>query len=144
MTRGYTLAAARALPADPALTFVYVSGEGTDSTGRGRSMWARVKGRTENELLAMDFHAYMFRPGYIQAMHGATSKTPLYRWLYRVGSWLYPVLRRVIPGHVTTTENVGRAMLEVTGWQGSGEHVLDSARINLAAWASGTEGGSTS
>jgi uncharacterized protein YbjT (DUF2867 family) len=67
----YTLAAARALPASPSLTFIYVSGEGTDSTERGRSMWARVKGRTENALLAMPFHAYMFRPGYIQSLHGA-------------------------------------------------------------------------
>lgn len=133
VTHDFTLAAARALPVNPALTFVYVSGEGADSTESGRSMWARVKGRTENELLAMDFHAYMFRPGYIQALHGATSRTALYRWLYRAGSWLYPVLRRVVPGHVTTTENVGRAMIAVTGWQGSGDHVLGSARINHAA-----------
>jgi uncharacterized protein YbjT (DUF2867 family) len=66
ITYEYTLAAARALPTNPSLTFIYVSGEGTDNTQRGRSMWARVKGRTENELLAMPFHAYMFRPGYIQ------------------------------------------------------------------------------
>lgn len=108
ITYDYTLAAARALPANPSLTFTYVSGEGTDSTERGRSMWARVKGRTENALLAMPFHVYLFRPGYIQPLHGATSKTPAYRWLYVVASWLYPLLRRLMPKHVTTTENLGR------------------------------------
>ncbi|MGW1888191.1 NAD(P)H-binding protein [Streptomyces sp. NPDC001970] len=133
ITYDHTLAAARALPANPSLTFVYVSGEGTDSTESGRSMWARVKGRTENELLAMPFHAYMFRPGYIQPMHGATSRTPLYRWLYVGVSWLYPLLRRVSPGHVTTTENLGRAMLVVAGRGGAGEHVLYSPEINRAA-----------
>src|SRR6185295_7991990 len=81
ITHGYTLAAAHALPQSPAVTFVYVSGEGTDSTERGRSMWARVKGRTENELLAMPFRAYMFRPAYIQPVHGVVSRTAWVRWL---------------------------------------------------------------
>ncbi len=85
VTYDYTLAAARALhAANPSLTFVYVSGEGTDSTGRSRRMWARVKGRTENDLLAMPMHAYMFRPGYIQPLNGASSRTPVYRAVYRV------------------------------------------------------------
>ncbi|MEN8653819.1 hypothetical protein ABCR94_25245 [Streptomyces sp. 21So2-11] len=110
----------------------------TDSTERGRSMWARVKGRTENVLLAMDFQAYMFRPGYIQAMHGAKPKTPAYRWMYVAASWLYPVLRRVIPTHVTTTENLGRAMLAIAGREGAGgtgagEHILYSPEINRLA-----------
>lgn len=135
ITCTYTLAAARALAArSPGLTFVYVSGEGTDSTERGRSVWARVKGRTENELLAMDgIHAYMFRPGYIRPMHGATSRTPWYRWMYRGTSWLYPALRRLIPKHVTTTDALGRAMIAVAGRQGGGEHVLHSTEINRAA-----------
>jgi uncharacterized protein YbjT (DUF2867 family) len=133
ITHDTTLAAARALPANPALTFTYVSGEGTDSSERGRSMWARVKGRTENELLAMPFHAYMFRPAYIQAMHGATSKTPAYRWLYVAVSWLYPLLQRLLPKHVTTTENLGRAMLAVAGRGGAGERILYSPDINRAA-----------
>ena len=137
ITYDYTLAAARALPANPELTFIYVSGEGTDSTERGLSMWARVKGRTENDLLAMPFHAYMFRPGYIQPLHGVTSKTPTYRWLYVGMSWLYPLVRRLLPKHVTTTENLGRAMLAVAGWGGAGEHILYSPEINRAA-AEGT------
>ncbi|MCX4725386.1 NAD(P)H-binding protein [Streptomyces sp. NBC_01306] len=133
VTYDYTLAAARALPDNPGLTFVYVSGAGTDSTERGRSMWARVKGRTENELRAMPFHAYMFRPGYIQSSRGGVSKTPAYRWMYAAISWLYPLLRRVIPHHVTTTESVARAMIAVAGQQGAGEPVLDSAEINRVA-----------
>jgi uncharacterized protein YbjT (DUF2867 family) len=133
ITYEYTLAAARALPTNPSLTFIYVSGEGTDNTQRGRSMWARVKGRTENELLAMPFHAYMFRPGYIQPLHGATSKTPAYRWLYVGMSWLYPLLRRLVPKYVTTTENLGRAMLAVANRGGTGERILHSPEINRAA-----------
>ncbi|MFC8670213.1 hypothetical protein [Streptomyces sp. NPDC057199] len=77
VTHDCTLAAARAIGANsPGLTFTYVSGEGTDSTQTGRSMWARVKGRTENELLAMPFHAYMFRPGYIQPRGASSPRHP--------------------------------------------------------------------
>ena len=131
VTYGYTLAAARALQAaNSELTFVYVSGEGTDSTGRSRQMWARVKGRTENALLAMPMHAYMFRPGYIQPVGGATSRTPGYRVLYRVTASLYPLLRRAFPRHVTTTDAVGHAMLAVTRLKGAGPTVLHSADIN--------------
>lgn len=132
ITHDYTLAAARVVGADnPSLTFTYVSGEGTDSTESGRSMWARVKGRTENELLAMPFHAYMFRPGYIQPRNGAVSKTPAYRVMYRItGTWLYPVLRRLVPRHVTTTEHLGRAMIAVVALEGTGPTVLDSPEIN--------------
>ncbi|MER5453071.1 epimerase, partial [Streptomyces sp. NPDC002764] len=83
ITYDYTLAAARAVSVSGEdLTFSYVSGVGTDSTERGRSMWARVKGRTENELLAMPFHAYMFRPGFIQPRNGAASRVTTFRYLY--------------------------------------------------------------
>lgn len=133
ITYAYTLAAARALPADPQLTFVYVSGEGTDSTEGGRRMWARVKGRTENELLAMPFHGYMFRPGFILASHGEQSRTPAYRWLYTLLPRLYPLLRRVAPRYVTTTENIGLAMLTVAGRAGAGPHILRSPDINQVA-----------
>ena len=68
---------------DPGMTFVFVSGTGTDSSERGRIMWARVKGRTENALLALPFKAaYMFRPAYIQPLDGIQSRTRLYRVLY--------------------------------------------------------------
>jgi uncharacterized protein YbjT (DUF2867 family) len=131
VTYDYTLSAARTVAAgNPELTFVYVSGAGTDSTEHGRSAWARVKGRTENALLAMDMRAYMFRPGWIQPVHGETSRTRWYRLAYAMGSWLYPVLRRVASGHVTTTERLGRAMLAVVRLDGGGPHILHSPEIN--------------
>lgn len=114
VTHDLTLAVARPLAAaNPDLTFVYVSGEGTDSTEQGRSMWARVKGKTENDLLQLPFHAYMFRPGIIQPAPGVPSKTRLYRVLYAVTAPLIPLLRRVAPNLVVTTEDLGRAMIAV-------------------------------
>lgn len=131
ITYDCTLAAARTVAAgNPGLTFTYVSGEGTDSTEAGRSGWARVKGRTENALLAMDMRAYMFRPGWIQPLHGERSRTGWYRTMYAAASWLYPVVRRVAPGHVTTTQALGRAMLAVVGLEGAGPHILHSPEIN--------------
>ncbi|MFJ2395452.1 NAD(P)H-binding protein [Streptomyces sp. NPDC087843] len=131
ITYDFTLAAARAVSVNnPELTFTYVSGEGTDSTESGRSMWARVKGRTENALLAMPFHAYLFRPGYIQPRNGAVSRTSGYRLMYRLTSWLYPVLRRLVPKYVTTTEHLGRAMIAVVALKGGGPSVLHSSEIN--------------
>ncbi|WP_454725562.1 MULTISPECIES: NAD(P)H-binding protein [Cupriavidus] len=110
-----TLAAAQVLARlNPRMTFVYVSGAGTDSTEQGRSMWARVKGRTENALLKLPFKAaYMFRPGAIQPLHGIRSKTAAYRIPYLLLGPVLPLLRRLFPAHVTTTEQVGRAMLVV-------------------------------
>ncbi|MEV6175049.1 NAD(P)H-binding protein [Streptomyces sp. NPDC051954] len=131
VTFDYTLAAAQVVGAgNPDLTFVYVSGQGTDSTEKGRAMWARVKGRTENALLAMDFHAYMFRPGFIQPRHGEVSRTGSYRVMYRLISWAFPLLRRLAPRHTTTTEHLGCAMLAVVGQQGAGPKVLDNEDIN--------------
>jgi len=114
VTYDFTLAAARALAAENAgMTFIYVSGVGTDSSEKGRSMWARVKGATENALLAMPFRAaYMFRPGYIQPLHGIKSKTSWYAAMYAVVKPLYPALRGVFGRkYFTTTEELGRAML---------------------------------
>ncbi|MFC9843806.1 NAD(P)H-binding protein [Streptomyces sp. NPDC060223] len=130
ITYTYTLAAARVVAADnPHLTFVYVSGEGTDSTEQGRMTWARVKGRTENALLAMDMRAYAFRPGWIQPVHGETSGTGWYRLLYRLTSWLYPLLRRLAPRYVTSTEEMGRAMIAVARLDGAGPRVLRTRQI---------------
>ncbi|MFC4031134.1 NAD-dependent epimerase/dehydratase family protein [Streptomyces polygonati] len=131
VTYDYALAAARTVAAgNPELTFTYVSGEGTDSSEGGRSAWARIKGRTENALLSMDMRAYMFRPGWIQPVHGETSRTRLYRVMYTLASWLYPLLRRVAARHVTTTEHLGRAMLAVVRLEGGGPHILHSPEIN--------------
>ena len=128
-----TLAAARALAAaKPGATFCYVSGEGTDSSETGRSMWARVKGKTENALLGLPLNAYMFRPGYIQARRGVRSKTRIYRLFYSIMSPLYPVLRRIAPRHVTTAENLGRAMIAVAT-VGYSKRILESPDINALA-----------
>jgi uncharacterized protein YbjT (DUF2867 family) len=137
VTYDLTLAVARALaPRNPAMTFVYVSGTGTDGTGSGRSMWARVKGATENALMQVPFKAtYMFRPGYIQPLHGIVSRTALYRAAYVVAGPLYPVLKAVFPRHVTTTEQVGRAMLAVARG-GYPQQVLENSDINAISAAS--------
>jgi uncharacterized protein YbjT (DUF2867 family) len=131
ITFDLTLAAARTLSRlDPQMTFSYVSGAGTDSTERGRSMWARVKGETENALLRLPFKAvYLFRPGLIQPLHGITSSTPLYRWIYLLLSPVFPLLRRFAPDSFTTTEQLGRAMLQA-GLAGAPKAVLETADIN--------------
>jgi len=131
VTYGFTIAAARALvPFDPKMTFIYVSGAGTDSTEHGRSMWARVKGKTENELRRLPFRAaYMFRPGLIVPLHGIRSKTRVYRLLYMLLGPLLPLLKGRFPKYVTTTEQIGRAMLKVAkhGWP---KPVLETSDIN--------------
>lgn len=131
VTHDFTLAAAEALLArNPGLTFTYVSGEGTDSTEQGRTMWARVKGRTENALLALPMNTYLFRPGYIRPLGGAVSRTRSYRLLYAATSWLYPLLHRLLPAHTTTTDHLGRAMLAVTRPGAPSDRILDSRAIN--------------
>jgi uncharacterized protein YbjT (DUF2867 family) len=115
---------------NPAMTFIYVSGAGTDSAERSRMMWARVKGKTENDLLKMPFHAaYMFRPGYIQPLHGIRTKTKWYGALYAVMGPLYPMWKRLLPNYVTTTECLGRAMLNVAR-HGAPKRFLENQDIN--------------
>ncbi|CAI1521281.1 Uncharacterised protein [Serratia proteamaculans] len=114
LTYDLTLAAGRPLARlNPAMTFIYVSGVGTDSSEHGRSMWARVKGATENALLALPFHAVMFRPGAIVPLHGIRSRTRVYDLLYRLLKPLWFGALRLFPNQVTTTERVGLAMLAV-------------------------------
>jgi uncharacterized protein YbjT (DUF2867 family) len=133
LTYELTVSAAGALvELNPGLTFCYVSGEGTDNTERGRFMWARVKGKTENHLLGMPFDAYMFRPGFIQPLKGARSKTRLYQAVYNVVGPLYPLLKRLLPSHVTTTANVGRALIQVAA-NGYSKRVLENQDINALA-----------
>jgi len=113
ITYELTMVAAQAvLRANSALTFVYVSGAGTNV--HGRAMWARVKGATEQALLAMSFQrAFMLRPGVIVPLDGIRSKTRLYRVIYTVLGPVLPLLLRRIPSAVTTTEQVGRVMLHL-------------------------------
>lgn len=115
ITYDITIAAAEALVRfNPAMTFIYVSGQGTDSTEHGRTMWARVKGRTENALLRLPFKAAcMFRPGAIEPRFGARSRTAWYRVLYAFTRPLFSVLRRAFPNQVLATDEIGRAMLLV-------------------------------
>jgi uncharacterized protein YbjT (DUF2867 family) len=133
VTYDITLAAAETLcRLNPKMTFIYVSGSGTDSSEHGRTMWARVKGRTENALLRLPFAAaYMFRPGIIEPLHGARSRTTSYRVLYALTKPLLPVLRWSFPNYVLTTEQIGRAMLAVAR-HGFPKPVLESGDIRSA------------
>ncbi len=133
ITYDLTLAVAEALLArSPGVTFCYVSGQGTDTTEKGRFMWARVKGRTENRLLETIPDAYMFRPGFIQPLKGVRSKTRLYQAFYNVVGPAYPLLKRMAPRYVTTTVNVGRAMIGVAH-EGYAKRILENPDINALA-----------
>ncbi len=125
ITYDLTLSVARVL--GDGTTFCYVSGQGTNEGGR--LMWARVKGTTENALAALPLRAVMFRPGFIQPMDGVTSKTRLYAAVYRWTRPLLPLLRRAVPGFVTTTRAVGRAMIAVAA-NGSPKRILENRDIN--------------
>ncbi len=131
LTYDITLAAARTLARlNPRMVFVYVTGRGTDSSEQGRSMWARVKGKTENDLLKLPFRAaYMFRPAGIQPLHGIRSKTAWYQAIYVVAAPLLTLLNRIAPKYMTTTEQVGRAMIKVAR-DGYPKPVLESEDIN--------------
>jgi uncharacterized protein YbjT (DUF2867 family) len=137
LTYTLTLAATETLSRlNPAMTFVYVSGAGTDSSENGRVMWARVKGRTENALLRLPFKAaYMFRPGVIQPVHGARSKTAAYRVAYVVMTPILPLLRLLFPRYILTTEEIGRAMIHVAK-QGAQKKILETWDIRDCAASS--------
>ncbi|RKN06889.1 NAD(P)H-binding protein [Streptomyces radicis] len=134
ITRDYPLAAARALAeVNPRLAFVYVSGAGADPTSG--TMWARVKGRAEEDLHATGLRVSAFRPAYIQPRRGARSATRAYRLLYGVLGPLYPVLRRLFPRHTTTTDAVGAAMLTVARGKVPTPRIAVTAEINHLAAA---------
>jgi uncharacterized protein YbjT (DUF2867 family) len=121
------------LPLNPGMTFVYVSGASTDSTEKGKQMWARVKGRTENALMRLGFKgAYMFRPGIIQPLDGIRPKGSMYRFVYSVLNPLTPLLVRIFPNAITNTRNVGRAMISVAR-RGYERPILEIADIERAA-----------
>ena len=118
---------------NPNMTFVYVSGTGTDSTAAGRLMWARVKGRTENALLALPFRAaYMFRPGFVQPIGGVRSKTAWVQAAYTLTAPFAPLLKRLAPGSIATSQEMGRAMLAVAK-HGFEKRVLENRDITRAA-----------
>jgi uncharacterized protein YbjT (DUF2867 family) len=134
LTYDLTLAAATALARlNPHMTFLYVSGAGTDSTERGRIMWARVKGKTENDLLKLPFRAaYMFRPGFIQPLHGIRSKTKLYQFFYTALNPILPLLKAAFPKSITTTKELALAMINVAR-NGYSKPILDVSAIVRAA-----------
>lgn len=113
ITHDYAMAAALVLfRLNPNATFIYVSGQGTDSSEKGRSMWARVKGKLENDLLALGYkQAFMFRPGMIIPKQGIQSRTPSYRFMYRYFMWLIRIVAALSPNSVTDTVRMGRAMI---------------------------------
>jgi uncharacterized protein YbjT (DUF2867 family) len=131
LTYDITMAAAKMLSKlNPGMVFVYVSGRGTDSSEHGRLMWARIKGKTENDLLKLPFKAaYMFRPAGIQPLHGIRSKTAWVQAIYVAAAPVLTLLNRVAPKYMTTTEQVGRAMIRVAR-DGYPRPVLESEDIN--------------
>jgi len=126
ITHDLTLEAARKLcRINPAMTFCYVSGAGTDGTEKGRSMWARVKGRTENDLQNLPFkEVYCFRPGFIKPIKGLKNAFTL----ARVMGAAYPLWRGLFPKYVCTLEDLGRAMIRVTV-EGTASHVIECIDI---------------
>lgn len=134
VTYDFTMAAARALlKRSPTMSFVFVSGQGADSTEKGRFLWARVKGKTENDLFRMPFGAvYVFRPGTIQPLHGIKSRTRMYQVMYTVLTPVLLVLKPLLPGFITTTEKVGRAMLNLAR-KGSTQKIFGNKEINKLA-----------
>jgi uncharacterized protein YbjT (DUF2867 family) len=131
MTHDLTLAVAEHLAGlEPGMVFIYVSGAGTDSSEHGRTMWARVKGRTENDLRRLPFRrVYLFRPGFIQPLHGIRSRTGWYNLLYALFRPLAPLVRGLFPSATLTTESLGRAML-LAARPGSPKEVLEARDLN--------------
>jgi uncharacterized protein YbjT (DUF2867 family) len=132
VTHDFTIAAATTLArVNPGMTFIFVSGAGANASSR--VMWSRVKGRTENDVLGLPFAAsFVFRPNLIQPLHGATSRTTLYRVFYRVLGPVMPLFVKAFPKYVTTTERIGRAMLGIAK-RGAMKRILDPIDINAAA-----------
>jgi uncharacterized protein YbjT (DUF2867 family) len=115
---------------NPAMSFVYVTGQGTDSTEQGKVKWARIKGKTENELLKLPFKAaYMFRPGGIQPLHGVRSKTAWIQAIYTATGPVWTLLNRIAPNYVTTTEKLGRAMIRAVR-DGYPKPILETVDVN--------------
>ena len=113
---------------NPGMTFIYVSGAGTDSSEKGRMMWARVKGKTENTLISMPFkNVYNFRPGFMKLTPGQKNELKMYKFF----AWMYPLLKVIAPNSASTLKQVGEAMINVLEG-GSDKKVLEVKDINKA------------
>ncbi|MCB0737393.1 MAG: NAD-dependent epimerase/dehydratase family protein [Bacteroidetes bacterium] len=134
LTHLYSMALAiSCYKANSKMTFIYVSGTGTDSTEKGRAMWARVKGKTENDILKLGFkQAFMFRPGAIRPLRGIKSRTRLYRNIYRVMSPFWPVFKALMGKNLTDTVRIGKAMINAVD-KGNSEIYLENPQINSLA-----------
>lgn len=111
------------------MAFCYVSGSGTDSTEKGKMMWARVKGKTENDLLKLPFNAvYTFRPGFMLPTKGLKNVLPYYKYV----TWLYPAVRSIFPHYFGTLKEVGLAMINSVKY-GYGKQVLELKDIRALA-----------
>jgi uncharacterized protein YbjT (DUF2867 family) len=132
ITYDYTLTLAKVLyKLNPDMTFIYVSGQGTNE--QGRMMWARVKGATENDLLKMGFKkAIMFRPGAIIPLRGIKSRTNLYQFFYDYFMWLLKLVKRISPDSVTDTTKMGLAMINAH-LKGAKKNILEPKDINELA-----------
>jgi len=121
---------------NPGMTFIYLSGAGTRRSG-AKSMWSQVKGETESALLKLPLKAYMFRPGFIQPLHGVKSKTKAYRLVYALTAMFIPLLKWIFPGKITDTEQLGRAMLTIAK-EGYPQNTLEA--VDLSRFREGSEG----
>jgi uncharacterized protein YbjT (DUF2867 family) len=134
ITYNFTLALANTLiDINSDMTFIYVSGEGTDSTEKGRMMWARVKGKTENDLLNLGFkQAFMFRPGFIIPLRGIKSRTKIYQFMYDYFMWLVKGIKAISPNSVVNTTQIGLAMIHAM-LKGYNKNVLKPKDIIILA-----------
>ncbi len=130
ITHEYTLALAKTVyELNPEATCTYVSGQGTDSTEKGRSMWARVKGKTENDILDLGFkQAFVYRPGAIIPLRGIKSRTKAYQFMYDYFMWLVKLIKFIWPKSVVNTTQIGLSMLNVT-IDGYDKKILDPRDI---------------
>ncbi|MFK7969341.1 MAG: NAD-dependent epimerase/dehydratase family protein [Bacteroidia bacterium] len=121
MTYDFTMALARTLHRlNPSMTFIYVSGVGTDSSEKGRTMWARVKGKTEKDVIKLGFkQAFAFRPGAIIPLRGIQPSSKLYRVLINNLTWLIKLIKAIAPNSVVNTTQIGLAMINAsaTGYE---------------------------
>jgi nucleoside-diphosphate-sugar epimerase len=113
---------------NPEMTFCYVTGVGTDSSEQGNSAWARVKGATENALMQLFEHAYMFRPGFMKAVPGQKNIKSYYKLIF----WLYPIGRALFPSGFCTLQEVGQAMIKAAG-KGYSKKILEVKDIVVLA-----------
>ena len=127
MTYDTTLKFARAVDPNPAMTFVYVSGASTDSSEKGRMMWARVKGKTENDLMKLSFKkVFGFRPGLMVPIKGQKRVLKYYNYV----SWLIPLIKLLFPNSITTIAQVGQAMIYAAK-NGYGKNIVEVSDIKI-------------